>query len=103
MLLSYVTGDFQTALILIIYTFVQEMEYLPDKVESVQQETVDSTNSWLETLSRRCQIKGFVELWSVSALMSLSSDAHCVSVGFSHTNAKFLLDQHSELQGSVHI
>jgi hypothetical protein len=79
------------------------MEYLPDKVESVQQETVDSTNSWLETLSSRCQIKGFVELWSVSALMSLSSDAHCVSVGFSHTNAKFLLDQHSELQGSVHI
>lgn len=77
------------------------MEHLPDEAESVKQETLDSTNSWLETLSRQCQIKGFVELWSVSALLSLSSDAHCVSVGFSHTNAKFLLDQHSELQGSV--
>jgi hypothetical protein len=103
MLLSCVTKDFQTALLVIIYTFVQEIKQLPDKVQSVQQENVDSTNSWLETLSSRCQIKGFVELWSVSALISLSSDAHCVSVGFSHTNAKFILDQHSELQGSVHI
>lgn len=82
---------------------MQEMEHLPDEAESIQQETVDSTNSWLETLSSRCQIKGFVELWSVSALISLSSDAHCVSVGFSHTNVKLLLDQHSELQGSVPI
>lgn len=82
---------------------MQEMEHLPDEAESVQQEIVDSTNSCLETLSSRCQIKGFVELWGVSALISLSSDAHCVSVGFSHTNAKLLLDQHSELQGSVPI
>jgi hypothetical protein len=70
---------------------------------SLKQETVGSTSSWLETVSSRCQIKGFVELWSVSALISLSDDAHCVSIGFSHTNAKFLLDQQSELQGNVHV
>lgn len=76
----------------------QEMEHLLDEAVSVKQETVGSTSSWLEILSHQCQIKGFVELWSVSALISLSGDAHCVSIGFSHTNAKFLLDQHSELQ-----
>jgi hypothetical protein len=77
------------------------MEHLLDEAVSVKQETVGSTSSWLEILSHQCQIKGFVELWSVSALISLSGDAHCVSIGFSHTNAKFLLDQHSELQGNV--
>jgi hypothetical protein len=83
------------------WSFVQEMEHLPDEAVFIRQEAMGSTSSWLETLSSHCQIKGFVELWSVSALISLSGDAHCVSIGFSHTNAKFLLDQQSELQGNV--
>jgi hypothetical protein len=77
------------------------MEHLLDEAVAVEQETMDSASSWLETLASRCQVKGFVDLWSVSALIRLSDDAHCASVGFSHANTKFLLDQHPSVQGNV--
>jgi hypothetical protein len=62
---------------------------------------VDSASSWLEALTSQCQIKGIAELWSVSALMRLSGDVHCASMGFNHTNAKFLLEQQPNVQGKV--
>jgi hypothetical protein len=77
------------------------MNQLLDETVSVKQDAVDSASSWLETLTSRCQIKGIAELWGVSALMRLSGDAHCASMGFSHTNAKFILDQHPNVQGKV--
>ncbi|XP_069668639.1 protein hobbit isoform X2 [Periplaneta americana] len=70
-------------------------ENLPVKAENVV-----SANSWLESLVSRCQVKGIVELWSVSAFIRLSENAHCSSVGFSHTNAKFLLDRIPDVQES---
>jgi hypothetical protein len=77
------------------------MDQLLDETVSVKQDAVDSASSWLETLMSQCQIKGIAELWSVSALMRLSGDVHCASMGFSHTNAKFLLEQHPAVQGKV--
>jgi hypothetical protein len=68
---------------------------------SIKQETVGSARTWLDTVLSQCQIKGFVELWGVSALIRLSGDAHCASVGFSHSNTKFQLDQHPDVQGNI--
>jgi hypothetical protein len=76
---------------------VQEIE---NKAALVKQETVGSARTWLDTVLSRCQIKCFVELWGVSALIWLSGDANCASVGFSHSNMKFLLDHHSDVQGN---
>jgi hypothetical protein len=77
------------------------MDQVLDEAVVVKQDAVDSAGTWFETLTSRCQIKGIAELWSVSALMRLSCDAHCASIGFSHTNAKFLLEQHPSVQGNV--
>jgi hypothetical protein len=77
------------------------MDQLPNETVSVKQDAVGSASTWFGTLASRCRIKGIAELWSVSALMRLSGDAHCASIGFSHTNAKFLLEQHSDVQGNV--
>lgn len=77
------------------------MDQVLDETVPVKQDTVGSASTWFETLASQCQIKGIAELWSVSALMRLSGDAHCASMGFTHTNAKFLLKQHLDVQGNV--
>jgi hypothetical protein len=76
---------------------------LLDEAVSVKQDTVGSASTWFETLTSRCQIKGIAELQSVSALMRLSGDAHCASIGFSHTNAKFVLKQQPDVQGNMRL
>ncbi|PSN37005.1 hypothetical protein C0J52_14236, partial [Blattella germanica] len=74
----------------------KEFEPVLNKADDIKQDMAYSGN-WLETLARRCQVKGFMDFWAVSALIKLSDDA-CASVGFSHTNTKFVLDQFSEKQ-----
>ena len=78
----------------------QDIETVTSRPDSFKQETGNSLN-WLEKLTRKCQVKGLMELCTVSALIRLSDDANCASVGFSHINNKFVLDQFSESQGKL--
>ncbi|XP_021942266.1 protein KIAA0100 isoform X3 [Zootermopsis nevadensis] len=71
----------------------QEME---DEVVLLRRETAGPARTWLDSVVSQCQIKGLVELWAVSALIRLSEDAHCASVGFSHSDTKFMLEKHSD-------
>jgi hypothetical protein len=77
------------------------VQELVDEVVSVKQETVGPARTWLNTLMSQCQIKGFVELSGVSALVRLSGDAHCASVGFSRSNTKFLIVKCTDMQGNA--
>ncbi|KAJ9596917.1 hypothetical protein L9F63_012042, partial [Diploptera punctata] len=77
----------------------KDVETVTNRSDDMKMETANSVN-WLEALINKCQVKGFIDLWSVSALIRLSDDANCASVGFNHTNAKFILEQFSEIQES---